>query len=195
MIEKKTDHFLGSHLITSLRVDSSPGGFLNSSRLTWETISIFYLLKHLATSDCLRLDGMHRVWADASSVDSHALTCLPFSTPPSLPAHFIIHTLAFTDNPRCGGWGVEGWPLLIQRLGICIWLLFVNQWCDRAGRGVSPRLSLRLARRCGLPVRTQLHAKAECEDIMQSHETNLILADQHTNHLPSSPFWCFCLFV
>lgn len=64
------------------------------------------------------------------------------SMPTFFTPHFIIHTLAFTDSPRCGGWGVEGWPLLIQRLGICIWLLFVNQWCECAGRRVSPRLSL-----------------------------------------------------
>lgn len=61
----------------------------------------------------------------------------------------LIHTVSFTDIPYTGGagWGgetKEGWPLLIQRLGICIWLLFVNQWSDRADQGVSPRLSLSL---------------------------------------------------
>lgn len=96
---------------------------------------------------CTVSELMHHPWT------ATLLHASPFH-PPSLPAHFIIHTLAFTDNPRCGGWGVEGWPLLIQRLGICIWLLFVNQWCDRAGRRVSPRLSLRLPRRCGLPHNT-----------------------------------------
>lgn len=44
-------------------------------------------------------------------------------------------------------------------------------------------------------LKTQLHAKAECVDIMQSHETTLILADKHTNHHCSSLFWCVSLCV
>lgn len=64
-------------------------------------------------------------------------------------AHFLIQTshLLISLALGVGGWGdetKEGWPLLIQRLGICIWLLFVNQWSDRADQGVSPRLSLSL---------------------------------------------------
>lgn len=124
-----------------------------------------------------------------------------------LPGPFYSsHPRTLPTSPAAGGGGAGGgWPLLIQRLGICIWLLFVNQWSDCAGRRLSPRLppSLSLSVRVSVclsqsdapTLKTQLHARAECVDIMQSHETTLFVADKHTNHVSSSSFWCVFLCV
>lgn len=96
-----------------------------------------------------------RLWKLQIKVSGLVHLATGFSTylPVYPHSHFLIHTLALTSFPAGFGGGsteeglrgYEGWPLLIQRLGICIWLLFVNQWCDCAGRRVSPRLSLPLS--------------------------------------------------
>lgn len=99
---------------------------------------------------------------------------------------------------------VRGWPLLIQRSGICIWLLFVNQWCEWAGHRGSPRLShplfttpspfftpsVCLNDEDSQTVETQSHTEAKSVDIMQLHETALFLADKHSSRLSSYPSWC-----
>lgn len=90
--------------------------------------------------------------------------CLPFFLfflPPTPSPLYNSHPRIYR-HPLLwrGGGGIEGWPLLIQRLGICIWLLFVNQWCDCAGRRVSPRLSLSLCL-SGWTLRALTHFNSE----------------------------------
>lgn len=71
------------------------------------------------------------------------------ASPPLCSTPSPLYTRTFTDTPCSalpGGWGyLGGWPLLIQRLGICIWLLFVNQWCDCESRRGSPSTPLSLS--------------------------------------------------